>query len=66
VTPEQEKNMEQNLEQVILRLNKHFGRLPTEQEVVSFVFGSKDMREYIYANKGLPGDSPQSLYDQNS
>lgn len=42
-----------DLEKVVLNLQKHFGRLPTDREVYHFVYGSAETRNRIYENKGL-------------
>ena len=46
------KDMEKNAAQVVLILWKQFGRKPTEQEVVTALFGSKEQRKAMWDNKG--------------
>ena len=42
------------LEQVILQLQAHFERLPTDKEVYRFIWGTAHDRLWIWNNKGLP------------
>ena len=43
-----------DLEKVIQILAKHFGRIPTENEVYRTIWGNPHDREWIWNNKGLP------------
>lgn len=47
-------HFDKDLEMVILNLQKHFERLPTDREVYRFIFGTPEERERIYENKGMP------------
>lgn len=38
---------------VIDGLTRRFGRVPTEDEVMSFIFGTKEIRKDIWDKKGL-------------
>ena len=51
---EAEKTWDEDLAMVILNLQKHFGRLPTDREVYRYVFGTAYERERIYEAKGMP------------
>lgn len=47
-------SLDGDLARTIANLEKHFGRLPTDREVYRFVFGTKEERERIYQEKGMP------------
>ena len=42
-----------NLNLLILGLTKHFGHVPTEQEIIVYLFGTNEQREDLFNNKGL-------------
>lgn len=48
------RNLGEDMEKVILGLKSRFGRIPTDNEVYRFIWGTKESRERIYANRGLP------------
>lgn len=35
------------LDEIVTRLSEHFGRLPTEDEVVAFIVGDDKARDHI-------------------
>lgn len=49
-------NFSVDLEKVILGLAKRFDRMPTDNEVYRFVWGTPMDRQRIYQHKGLPED----------
>lgn len=46
-------NLEDNARTLIQSLTKHFGRVPTDEEVLAFIFGDPERRKEIYGRKGL-------------
>lgn len=58
MNPDQEKSVDDNITKLVLGLTKHFGRIPTENEVMVYLFGTNEQREEIYNNKGLIDDAP--------
>lgn len=51
----------ENLEKLIKGMTKHFGRVPTEQEVHQFIFGDAKTREAMWERAKRENVKPEEL-----